>query len=380
MMNMEIRKWVISGSLTFVILLIGMIVYRLLANQKGSLDTLKDPQEQLRTVEVQQYLPTAAQHQISIDGRLTAYEQVNFSANVSGILLPSSKVLKEGTTVRKGELLFDIDQRKWVYNLNAQRSQLLNGITLMMPDLKLDYPTAYTQWLTYLTAFEVDQPIQPLPALEDDQVKFFIASRNIQQQYYAIKNLEASLTDFKIYAPFSGTITSAMVFPGTMVNPGQHLGSMINTSRFELKGSISEVDLPYVKVGRSVQLSADRLDMKWEGKVQRISSQIDPNTQNVPIFISVTGKHLKEGMFLIGRIEGAPLEGVVTLPTRMLTNQNFVYLMQDSTLSLYELSIVKRDPNFVYVNNIKPDQWVVSSLPAGLFEGQQVIPQKKTLK
>lgn len=380
MMNMEIRKWAISGSLTFVILLIGMIAYRLLANQKGPLDTLKDPQEQLRTVEVQQYLPTAAQHQIPIDGRLTAYEQVNFFANVSGILLPSSKVLKEGTTVRKGELLFDIDQRKWVYNLNAQRSQLLNRITLMMPDLKLDYPAAYTQWLTYLTAFEVDQPIQPLPALEDDQVKFFIASRNIQQQYYAIKNLEASLADFKIHAPFSGTITSAMVFPGTMVNPGQHLGAMMNTSRFELKGAISEVDLPYIKVGRRVLLSADRVDTKWEGKVQRISSQIDPNTQNVPIFISVTGKHLKEGMFLSGRIEGAPLEEVVTLPTTIVTNQNFVYLLQDSTLRLYELSIVKRDPNFVYVNNIKPDQWVVSSLPAGLFEGQQVIPQKKTLK
>ncbi len=377
---MEIRKWAISGGLTFAILLIGMVVYQLLANQKGPLDTLKDAQEQLRTVEVQQYQPTAAPHQIPIDGRLTAYEQVNFFANVSGILLPSSKVLKEGTFVRKGELLFDIDQRKWVFNLNAQRSQLLNRITLMMPDLKLDYPAAYPQWLAYLEQFEVDQPVQALPALEDEQVKFFIASKNIQQQYYAIKNLEASLSDFKIYAPFSGTITNAMVFPGTMVNPGQHLGAMINTSRFELKASISEVDLPYIKVGRSVRLSADQLDMKWKGTVQRISSQIDPNTQNIPIFVSVTGKHLKEGMFLNGSIEGAPLEEVVTLPTTIITNQNFVYLLQDSTLVLYELSIVKRNPDFVYANNIKPDQWVVCSPPAGLFEGQQVIPQKKTVK
>lgn len=380
MMNMEIRKWAISGGLTFVILLIGMVVYRLLANQKEPLNTLQDPQEQLRTVEVQQYQPTAAQHQIPIDGRLTAYEQVNFFANVSGILLPSSKVLKEGTFVRKGELLFDIDQRKWVFNLNAQRSQLLNRITLMMPDLKLDYPAAYPKWLAYLEQFEVDQPVQALPALEDEQVKFFIASKNIQQQYYAIKNLEASLSDFKIHAPFSGSITSAMVFPGTMVNPGQHLGAMINTSRFELKGSINEVDLPYIKVGRSVRLSADQLDMKWNGTVQRISSQIDPNTQNIPIFVSVTGKHLKEGMFLNGSIEGAPLEEVVTLPTTIITNQNFVYLLQDSTLALYELSIVKRNSDFVYANNIKPDQWVVCSPPAGLFEGQQVIPQKKTLK
>ncbi|MBX2871661.1 MAG: hypothetical protein KTR30_06165, partial [Saprospiraceae bacterium] len=112
---MKTRKWVISAALTFLILLLGMIGYQMLANREQPVNTFTDTDNTRRRVQVQRFHSQESAHQIPIDGRLEAFEKVNFFANVGGILLPSSKVIKKGTYVRKGELLFDIDQRKAEY-------------------------------------------------------------------------------------------------------------------------------------------------------------------------------------------------------------------------------------------------------------------------
>ena len=360
-----------------MILLIGMIGYQILVNSEQALHLLETSDPTRRRVQVQRFLPQESAHQIPIDGRLTAFEKVNFFANVGGILLASSKVIKAGTYVRKGELLFDIDQRKARYQLLAQRSQLLNSLTLMMPELKLDYPKAYPKWAAYLEAFEIESSIQDLPKPEDQQEKSFIASRGIQQQFYNIKNGEATLSDFKIYAPFSGTITQALVYPGTMINPGQHLGAMINHRIFELETALNEKDLSYVRSGARVLLQGELSDRSWNGIVQRIGTTIDPITQNVPVYIRVSGEQLREGMYLSGSIAGRPLAETVRLPKSLIVDQSYVYTVMDSTIQRFELDVVKRDEQHVYAQNLQADQWVVSSPSVGLFEGQRVIPEQK---
>lgn len=377
---MEIRKWAISVALTFLILSIGMIGYQVLVNSEQPLNLLEAADDTRRRVQVQRFVPQKSAHQISIDGRLTAFEKVNFFANVGGILLPSSKVIKQGTYVRKGELLFDIDQRKARYQLLAQRSQLLNSLTLMMPALKLDYPEAYPKWKAYLDDFEVESTTKDLPKAEEQQEKAFIASRSIQQQFYNIKNGEATLADFQIKAPFSGVITQALIYPGTMINPGQQLGAMINNQVFELETALNEKDLSFIKVGAMVALRGELPSQTWPAKVQRIGTTIDPVTQNVPVFVRVRGTGLREGMYLSGAITGRPLAETVGLPISMVVDQTFVYMVIDSTIQRFELDVVKRDVRQVYVRNLQPDQWVVSGSTVGLFEGQKVIPEQKPVE
>lgn len=376
---METRKWAISVALTFVILLIGMVGYQMLINKQQPLNTLEDPGDTRKRVQVQRFLPQESAHQIPVDGRLTAFEKVNFFANVGGILLPSSTVIKKGTYVRKGTLLFDIDQRKARYQLLAQRSQLLNSITLMMPDLKLDYPNAYPKWESYLENFDVESATLEFPEPAGAQEKSFIASRGIQQQFYNIKNGELTLADFKIYAPFSGVITQALIYPGTMVNPGQQLGAMINNGRFELETAVSEKELRYIVAGASVVLSGSLPEQQWKAKVQRIGTEVDPITQNIPVFISVTGKGLKEGMYLDGAIAGKPLKETVALPKDIILDQSFVYMVVDSTIQRFELDVIKRDGANIYASNVRSDQWIVHSSLVGLFEGQKVVPEQENL-
>ncbi len=371
---MGTRKWLISGILTFFILLIGMVGYQYLRKQKKDLETLGNQPEKLRSVEVRQFRPEAAVHEVFVDGRLKAFQQVHFSASVSGVLLNTSKVIKKGMYVQKGELIFDIDRRKARHNLHAMRSGLLNAITLVMPDLKLDFPASYLRWKQYLDQFDIEAETPPLPEVENDKEKYFVAAKNLFQLYYNIKSLEASMSDYQIYAPFSGEIIQADIYPGTMVNPGQFLGSMINTSYFELVASVPETELPYLKVGRKVKLKSNGVGKNWIGSIKRIGNQIDAMTQHVPVYIGVSGEGLKDGMYLTGTVDAEPIREAVRIPVAHVVNQNYIYTVKDSVVQLCPLKVVKRDEKYIYVLDYDQASWVVSGGVEGLYAGQKIMP------
>ena len=374
---MNKRKAILSFLLTFIILVGGMGAYKMLGEQKKTSTTINSQKEVLRTVQVQQIQPRTANNYVEIDGRLTAFQKVHFSANVSGILLPASKVLKKGLAVKKGELLFAIDQQKAVFQLHAQRSALLNAISTMMPDLKLDYPEAFVKWNDYLNVFEVEKPVPELPELSYEKEKFFVAARNIYNLYYNIKSAEAQLLDYKIYAPFSGVISQVNVFPGTMVMPGQPLAVLTSTAFYELEAPVSEKEISFVKPGNPVTLNSTSTPEEWTGKVVRIASQIDPSTQSIPVYIRVSDPGLKEGMYLQGRIQGQALQEVITLQKELLVKQKYIYTVQDSILQLQGVDIQSQDKDHIYIKALPEGTWIVQENPRGLFEGQKVIPVVK---
>lgn len=370
---MNKRKTVISTILTLLLLISGMIAYKTLSSEDSNV-SIENTKEVIRPVQAKQISLLDAENFIDIDGRITAYEKMNITANVSGILLSNSKIIKKGTYVEEGELLFDIEQKKNRFNLHAQRSNLLNALTLTLPDLKLDYPDAFNKWKTYIDNFNVKESVKELPIITDEREKHYMAVKNIYSLYFDIKSSEAALEDFQIFAPFSGVITHAEIFPGTMVMPGQLLASLINTSRFELEVSVLEEDLGFIRIGQTVNLALDQTDKKRTGKVSRIGAQIDPATQRVPIFITVTGKGLKEGMYLKGKVKGSSIKEVVEIPKKLVTNQDYVYVVKDSILYLEKIFIQKRSGDFVYAKNFDASLWVVHDNPKTLFEGQKVIP------
>jgi len=351
-----------------------MVAYKSLSTQKKVAEVIAVEKEELRSVKVKLAHPNSAENHIAIDGRITSFQQVNLTANVSGILQSNTRVAKKGTYFQEGELIFEIDQRKAVYNIRAMRSSLMNAITLMMPDLKIDHSAAYPNWKKYLDDFDIEKTIRQLPSFTTDQEKYFVSARNIHQLYYNIKSAETQLVDYNIYAPFSGVITQSNIFPGSMVMPGQPLATIINSSQYELEAPITEQDLAFVKVGNSVQLYAPNSTKKWTGKVIRIGNQIDPSTQSIPIYIKVNGAGLKQGMYLNGRLKGTSFNDVISIPKNLIINQKYIYILKDSIIQLQQLEIKNKDDNFVYATALPAETWMIQDDPRGLSKGQKVKP------
>lgn len=371
-MKKSTRKVLLSLLLTFIILAVGALSFQFMSGQKKSTVSEEEIVEKIRTVEISQFQSEDITNTISVDGRLSAYERVDLFAEASGVLKSTSKTIKEGMYVEKGELLFDIDGEDAQLNLIAQRSALMTSITQIMPDLKFDFPGAFDKWKAYLDAFDVKQSVRDLPEISTDQEKYYVAGKNIYNQYYSIKSAENRLKDYKVFAPFSGVITSANIYPGQVVNLGVNLGSVMNTGRFEMKAPINLSDLKYVKTGQTVMLHSEQLGKSWKGNVSRISRVIDDVTQNLPVYISVWGSGLRDGMYLKGELRANEMKAIIPLDKSIIVDRNKIFTIQDSIVREKEIEIIKQDETTVYVRGIEPSDKVVTGSISGIFSGQKV--------
>ncbi|NRA50699.1 MAG: HlyD family secretion protein, partial [Phaeodactylibacter sp.] len=110
---------------------------------------------------------------LDVQGELSAFDKIDLFSEVTGTLTNTERPFKVGTFFPKGSVLIEVDQEEARLSLLSQKSNLLNAITQLMPDLKIDYPESFQNWKTYLDNFEVDAPITAFPDPLNDQEKYF---------------------------------------------------------------------------------------------------------------------------------------------------------------------------------------------------------------
>jgi membrane fusion protein, multidrug efflux system len=309
---------------------------------------------------------------LEIQGQLAAFEKIDLFAEVSGALLSSSRAFKEGSYFPKGAVLISIDDEEARLTLLSQKSSLLNALTQLMPDLKVDHPASFPQWRAYLDKFELEKPLPPFPTAMSQEEKHFIASRNLFSPYYNIKSAEERLNKYIITAPFSGVITQAAINPGAVVRSGQKLGELMNTANYELEATVALRDLKYIKVGSRVKLYSEDIAGQWQGQVKRVSDQVNPGTQTVKVFISASGEQLREGMYLRGEVEGSRIEQAARLPRNLLIGPDQVYIWRDSSLQLQTVQVAKLTSAYAVVRGLPDGTPILAQMLPGLFDGMKV--------
>ena len=229
---------------------------------------------------------------IKANGNLVAKNKIEIFSEVQGILQTTSKEFKAGTSYKKGETILKINNEEHYANLQAQKSNLYNTIASIMPDIRLDYPAAYTKWQKYLTDFDFDKTTSKLPEVNSEKEKFFISGRNIYTTYYNVKNMEVRLSKYIIRAPYNGILTDALVNPGSLVRQGQKLGEFINPAVYEMEVAINANYIDLLQKGNTVKLTRLDNSKNWEGTVIRVNGKVDQASQTVKAFIQVSGKGL----------------------------------------------------------------------------------------
>ena len=355
---------------------VGFYVNKQMSANKAAPEKV-ERKEQLRTVAVAPARVADIPAYIDVQGRLQAFDKVQIYTEVGGKFERSAKPFKVGNYYPKGSVLAEIDDTEPRLALLSAKAGLQNAITAIMPDLKIDYPQSFPRWEAYLRDFDVNQPLRPFPTAANEQERNFIASRNLLTTFYTIQSQEERLRKYTVYAPFSGELTIANTNVGAVVSPGQPLGTLMNTSSYELAATVPLSDLEYLNPGRSVELRSEDTNQTWNGKVRRISNQVDPTSQTVTVFIGVSGRQLREGMYLRGRVAGPALENVTRINRDQLVDQNQVYLVRDSALTLRPVEVVTYQGDDVLVRGVEENAPLLDSKVSGAYEGMRVAPRSE---
>lgn len=292
---------------------------------------------------------------IKLTGRVVPLQQATLSSQVPGLVLPTDKLLQEGKFYRKGETLVTIDSEPLRLNLQAARAEFVSALVRLLPTLRSDHPEAYPRYKTFVDNIDPLNTLPKLPTPGSDTTRYYLSANGIEGQYYRIQAQESTLDDFVVRAPFSGKLTQASVEPGSVVQPGQVLGTLSRTDEYEVRAAIPARAANLVKPGQKITLTNRNLGTTYTGTVNRFGAGIDETSQTLTAFIRVSGNDLRTGLYLEAELPGASLSGVSVLPKQVLTRDGKVHIIQDGIVQLQPVEVV----------DITADEVFLRGLPAG---------------
>jgi len=359
------RKIVLG--IVFIVIIGGTIVF------SNFLISQKELPPQRPKTEIKNYVsvvPVAYQPiPVSIEafGRVGSSQQLNLVAEVGGKLLPGNISFKEGTNFRQGDVLAKISNSEQLLNLQSRKSNFLNLVASVLPDLKIDFPDNYDQWDAYYNNIDLDKTLPVLPKELTPKAKAFLATKNILSEYFAIKSLEENLRKYTLIAPYNGSIQSVSIEIGSVVNPGSVVASIIRTDRLELKIPIELKDFENISIGTKVSIFQEGSENKsWTGKVVRKADFVDANTQSVSAYVSIDSpkSDVYDGMYLRAVIPGKVVKEGMRIQRSIVQNKSEVFVVEDNKLQTKKINIAQITQDEVVFNGLTPGSMLVVDAPS----------------
>ena len=372
MRRIDKRIVVIAAFIFIVGLAYGLM--RFLAAQKEDLQR-RPPVEAKRFVKAEPVKYGTIVSPVSADGRLTSVAEVDIVAEASGRIQQGDVALKKGTAFSKGDVLFVVYPDEAALALKASKSQFLNTLANLLPDIKIDFPEQEAGYMEFFSSISLDHPLPPFPQVENEKLRIFLTSRNVLSQYYNIRKDELQLSRRTSIAPFDGTFTEVNLEVGSYTNTGGRIAKVIRTDELELEVPVKRFDAAWIRIGDPVTVRSDRRGLEWTGKVIRKSQFVDPNTQSQAIFIKITNHRnptLLSGEYLTADFPGHPVEEVMEVPRNVVFNSNEVFVIVDDRLEKRMANVVKENEKTLIFNGLEEGEVLVMQPLINVLEGTLV--------
>ena len=208
------------------------------------------------------------------DGQVRA-NVVGIACRVAGPII--NIPVRDNQTVKKGDLLFEIDPSTYIASVNNALAKLQQTeADVVQTKQELDRQTEL-----YKTK------VNDLRDLQNAQDSFAAAQANRAAAKADLDFAQLNLTYTKIFAPVDGYITNMNTSPGTYVYAGEQLLALVDSTSFWVAAYFKETQLHHVREGGPVLITfIGRENEPFEGVVESVAWGIqDPDG-------STTGENL----------------------------------------------------------------------------------------
>jgi RND family efflux transporter MFP subunit len=110
-----------------------------------------------------------------------------------------------------------------------------------------------------------------------------VAVERVNQQKSKVQQLETSLSQNEIRAPFEGRVAQRFADPGAVVGPGTAVIRLISAGDLLVRAAVPTEEARKLKEGDPVAVAVRTVDLQIPGTVQRIAPEVDAASQMVLI-------------------------------------------------------------------------------------------------
>ncbi|MEF8844486.1 MAG: efflux RND transporter periplasmic adaptor subunit [Bacteroidales bacterium] len=360
--------------ITGIVVLAGAVLLAAYAVKNKPAPKKSMKQEDALYVKAQKLMNEPVVPSVTHQGRIASYETVSLAAEVNGRIMEGDVAFKEGEHFNKGELLIRIYSEDIKAALTAGKSNFLQKLSSILPDLQVDFPEEYDKWKQFFTSIKVHEQLPELPEICSEKEQVFLASSGILSEYYSLEKEEINLNKYNIYAPFNGSFQQVKRQVGAVAGMGADLASIVRTDRLEVVVPVPPEDAKWIVPGNKVSLTGSG-GYQTTGTVTRIADFLDEKTQTVKVYV----KYIPRGQqaFKIGEFVEATFEIQkeavgMTIPREALVDGEKVYVVQNRQLQMQKVTPVRTLNDTVVISGLDDGTLVVTESLVDVQEGDEV--------
>lgn len=261
----------------------------------------------VKDVLVTEMQPVIFRHYIDVQGAVDAEENVNVQPTIPGKV--QRVYVNEGSSVKAGQVLAEIDHDVLTKSLNAMQPQIAMATETFDRQKRL--------W---------DQKI-------GSEMQFLQAKTQKETTEQQAAAMQEQIEMCKIKSPINGTVDMVSIKVGQIASAEsqQPAFRIVNLGNLKVKGEIAEAYASKVKTGNKVILHFPDLNTNVESKITFAERVIDPLTRSFTTEASLSGDNAQyhPNMVAILKIVDYENPSAISLPINVIqssSNEQFVFV------------------------------------------------------
>jgi len=335
----------------------------------GGEDPLPEIVTRPLSVETARFHKTDYQVRVPAWGFVEPRETIDIQAEISGKITDVPDNIFPGAAVKRGMLLFAIDERNYI-NALAEATAATKQARQALEIEKGRQIIARTEWKLLNSSKFREQKNKALalrrPQLEEREAAVQIA---VARQTQAALDVERT----RVTAPCEGVILTENLARGRVLDTGDVALQIACTECYQIMALFSPEYL-LDPAGRAVTI--DIGPNRYDGIVKSVLPQISLETRRKQALVEFGGKHITLGAYALLTLSGLSFNNVVLLPKEAVRPGNTVWILNESNkLEIRPVTIRAQDMlNAVVGKGLTGRDRVILSHIASPLQGMELTP------
>ncbi len=307
---------------------------------------------------------------IPLSGKIVSNMKVEVSPSSPGQIV--SLKVEEGTQVKKGQILAELENEQAISDVKRAEGNLLSS--------QEETALAEKTWKRMSNAFQLGAVSRY--AVEEAEASLKSAKAREAVVKEEVRSTRLSLDKLSIVAPFTGTVTTRHVQVGQWVSPSEAIFTLVDLTAKEVEVKVDTADSSAIKVGQPVSMTSDAYaGQHWMESVTRVApaANREDKANTVSVFVSLGSKapDLRFGQQVDVEIRTSSSNNIIKLPIEALITRNgktWVAVVEEGKVHFSPVVIGLEDFTHVEIlQGVKPRQEVILPRDAtSLHEGDAV--------
>jgi membrane fusion protein (multidrug efflux system) len=330
--------------------------------------TLPGTAEQAKNfpVEVTKAVFEEVEHTLDAVGSFFPEDEVTIGSEVDGII--KRLLVDEGSTVKQGDLLLEIDDEKLRLEVEESEAMLREGRA------RYEHSQATLKRMTSL----FDQGVIGQQELDDARNQELMNRAAVENTQAKLSRFKKELGDTRVLAPMDGVISERLVSAGEYVKIGASLFKIVDANPLKLAFTLPEKNTGEIKIGQKVRVTTRVYAGEiFEGEIYFINPKVETETRTIEVkaWVDNSDFKLRPGYFVDVKVMLVKQQSLVLPESAVLVREGKVVVMAvvDGTISYKRVEPGVRFSGKVEIlEGITPDDNIVVSGRSEITEGTKV--------